>query len=114
MEKKQIKEYLKKRVGIFPEDIITARPEGMSYKDYKTERTRVNACLKDYLAVGRMVHVVSKGMYAVDPKTNRPFMYGIDTEKHLAGSPNRTLGIPYVNEAKRTKRVAERAKYRPY
>lgn len=107
MDKKQIKNYLKNRVGIFPEDIITKRPEGMSFEDYKKERARVNACLKDYLSRGRMEYVVSKGMYSVDPKTGKVFMYGINTERGVDPA-KRTLGIPYVSPEKRERRLKEK------
>ena len=89
------KEHVKalSQIGIFPGDIITARPDNMSYEAYKEARRKNQAKLKSYLASGKTIHVSS---------LNKPVY---DKDGTQIGSIRKTNPMPYINTKKFTDRV---------
>jgi hypothetical protein len=57
----------------FPE-LLTARPEGMSYEKYKAQRSAQNERLKRYRSKGVLVFMATRLVYS-------------DTEKDMYGQP---------------------------
>lgn len=85
--KKEVKKALS-QIGIFPGDILTKRPENMSYEEYKKARRENRKQLDNYLHSGKLVHesVIQKRV------TSAEGLY--------IGSVRRTNPQPYINHEK--------------